>query len=162
MPRYYNRDAAITYAHKWAFSRNRRFYNFDALGGDCTNFISQCLFAGCGAMNYTRDIGWYYISPSNRAAAWAGVEFLYRFLTNNTGPGPYASEQPLYDAVPGDIIQLSFDGEVYKHSLLVVGVGEEPAPENILLTTHTRDADNKPLALYTYMNARLLHIEGVR
>ncbi len=162
MAKIYQRNAAITYAHTWAFNRNRKYYNFDGLGGDCTNFVSQCLYAGCGVMNYTRDFGWYYSSPSNRAAAWAGVPYLYRFLTTNRGPGPYASDLPISAAVPGDVIQLSFDGEAYKHSLLVVSVGDEPAPENILLTTHTNDADNKPLALYTYMNARLLHIEGVR
>ncbi len=162
MPRFYDRQKAVTYAHTWAFRRNGKYYNFDPVGGDCTNFISQCLYAGCGVMNLTRDYGWYYVSLSNRAAAWAGVEYLYRFLTNNKGPGPYASEKPLSAAIPGDIIQLSFDGEAFRHSLMVVSVGEEPAPENILLTAHTNDADNKPLALYTYMRARLLHIEGVR
>ncbi len=158
----YNRERAITYAHTWAFRRNPKYYDFTALGGDCTNFISQCLYAGCGVMNYTRDVGWYYANLSNRAAAWAGVPYLYRFLTTNRGRGPYASDLPLSAAIPGDIIQLSFDGEAYKHSLLVVDAGDEPDPDNILLTTHTNDADSKPLALYTYMNARLIHIEGVR
>ena len=42
----YDRSAAVTYAHRWAFGRNPRYYNFDELGGDCTNFASQCLYAG--------------------------------------------------------------------------------------------------------------------
>ena len=76
----YNRDKSVEYAHQWAYGRNPAYYNFDQLGGDCTSFISQCLYAGCGVMNYTRDTGWYYISSYDRAAAWSGVEFLHRFL----------------------------------------------------------------------------------
>ena len=42
----YNRQAAVAYAHKWAFGRNPAFFDFSELGGDCTNFASQCLYAG--------------------------------------------------------------------------------------------------------------------
>ena len=153
----YNRDKSVEYAHEWAHSRNPKYYNFDKLGGDCTNFISQCLYAGCGAMNYTRDTGWYYNSLSDRAAAWSGVEFLHRFLTSNKGRGPYASELPLQFAQPGDIIQLSFNGEKFGHSLLVVALQPK-----ILIAAHTDDCDNRPLDTYYFKLARLLHIEGVR
>lgn len=33
----YNRAAAVEYARKWAFQRNPAYYNFENLGGDCTN-----------------------------------------------------------------------------------------------------------------------------
>ena len=152
----YQRAKAVAYAHKWAFLRNPAYYNFDDLGGDCTNFISQCLFAGAGVMNYTRETGWYYSSASNRAAAWTGVEFLFRFLTNNRGPGPFAEELPLSHAAAGDVIQLSFDGAVFSHSLLIV---EE---SGLLVATHSQDADYRPLNTYSFVRSRLLHIEGVR
>ena len=48
----YNRDAAVAYAEKWALSRNPAFYNFSGIGGDCTNFASQCIYAGSGVMSY--------------------------------------------------------------------------------------------------------------
>jgi hypothetical protein len=64
----YSREKAVAYARKWAHERNPAYYNFDSLGGDCTNFCSQCLYAGCGIMNYTRDTGWYYTSLNNRTA----------------------------------------------------------------------------------------------
>jgi hypothetical protein len=158
----YDRNKAIAYAHKWAFLRNSNYYSFDLIGGDCTNFISQCLYAGCGVMNYTRDFGWYYRSSSDRAAAWAGVEYLFRFLTSNKAAGPYATQQPLSRTQPGDVIQLDFSGHIYSHSLLVVEAGINPAPDNILIATHTYDADYKPLSRYSYLGIRLLHIEGVR
>ena len=49
----YNREKAIEYAHRWAFFRNPNFTNFDEMGGDCTNFVSQCLLAGGAMMNTT-------------------------------------------------------------------------------------------------------------
>lgn len=42
----YNREKAVEYARRWAYDRNPQYYNFDPIGGDCTNFVSQCLFAG--------------------------------------------------------------------------------------------------------------------
>lgn len=62
----YNRSAAVEYAHQWAFGRNPEFYDFSQIGGDCTNFASQCLYAGGGVMNFTPEFGWYYISPEDR------------------------------------------------------------------------------------------------
>ncbi len=58
----YNRQAAVAYAHRWAFGRNPAYSNFDGMGGDCTNFASQCLYAGTGIMNFTPTYGWYYLS----------------------------------------------------------------------------------------------------
>lgn len=152
----YNRESAVAYAHKWAFSRNPAYYNFDKVGGDCTNFISQCLLAGGSKMNYTRNTGWYYNSVNDRAPAWSGVEFLYRFLVRNKSIGPYATELPMQYANIGDIIQLNFSGGVFSHTLLVVSTSPE-----ILIATHTYDSDYRPLSTYEYQRARLLHVDGV-
>ena len=141
----YDREKAILYAHKWAYGRNPEYYNFDLLGGDCTNFISQCLFAGFGTMHRQ----WYYRSLNDRTPSWSGVEFLYEFLIENK----FANEMPLQNAIAGDIIQLSFDGEKYGHSLFVV-----EADKNIHIATHTLDCDMRPLDTYTYNKCRLLHI----
>jgi hypothetical protein len=157
----YDRGKAVAYAQKWAFSRNPRYYNFDSLGGDCTNFISQCLFAGSGVMNYTPDLGWFYISPSRRSAAWSGVPYLYNFLVSNKGPGPYGEERPLWEAQVGDVTQLSFNGQTFGHSQIIVRI-ENPEPSGIFLATHTYDAYDRPLSSYTYQIVRLIHIAGVR
>ena len=71
----YDRSAAVRYAARWAYGRNPAYMNFTGIGGDCTNFVSQFIYAGAGVMNYTPDFGWYYISPDNRAAAWTGVTY---------------------------------------------------------------------------------------
>ena len=148
--------AGLEYAKKWAYSRNPAFMDFDLLGGDCTNFVSQCLFAEGAVMNYTRDTGWYYISPENRAAAWTGVEWFYRFITSNTGEGPYGRATDVRDVSPGDIIQLC-SGGCY-HSLYVISVrGTE-----IYTAAHTNDAYDRPLSSYGAVSSRAVRIIGAR
>ncbi|HEY8443760.1 MAG TPA: amidase domain-containing protein [Clostridia bacterium] len=151
----YDREAALEYARLWAFSRNPKFYDFSNLGGDCTNFISQCVFAGIGAMNYTPVTGWYYISASNRTASWTSAEFFYKFIVNNNGVGPQAVETDINNILRGDIIQLSFRNNVFSHSLFVVSVFPE-----ITIATHTLDAFDRPLRTYVYDKIRFLHITG--
>lgn len=158
----YDREKAVQYAEKWAFERNPEFYAFDEIGGDCTNFVSQCIYAGCGVMNYTPDLGWYYISPDDRSAAWTGVEYLYNFLVTNEGNGPYGEEQPLFLAEIGDVIQLSFDGERFTHTLIVTKTGLFPSADNILIASHSYDSFDRPLYTYYYVLARLIHILGAR
>lgn len=154
----YDRDAAVAYAREWAFGRNPRYMNFQGIGGDCTNFISQCLHAGGAPMNFTKDLGWYFNTAHDRAAAWTGVEYLYRFLTGESRPGPKGKAIPIVEIQPGDLIQLSFLKGQFSHSLLVVGIGEVPAPDNVLIATHSNDSLDRPLSSYDIQAYRCLQI----
>lgn len=152
----YNRQKVLNYAHRWALSRNPEYYDFDKIGGDCTNFVSQSIYAGSGKMNYEKLFGWYYMDINTRSPSWTGVSFLYKFLVNNTSSGPYGLEVDEDGVMPGDIVQLDF-GAGYAHSLLIVS-----KTDCVRVATHTFDCDNKPLTEYDYDNARFIHIEGVR
>ena len=110
----YNRDRAVEYARRWALDRNPLFIDFTGGGGDCTNFVSQCILAGSCVMNFTPDFGWYFISSADRAPAWTGVEFFYDFMTGapafserNGGVGPYGFEIQRREVLPGDAVQLA-------------------------------------------------------
>ena len=153
----YNRDAAKNYAKKWAYSRNPKYYAFDKIGGDCTNFISQCIYAGSKVMNYTPINGWYYIDSTKRSPSWTSVEYLYNFLVNNEGVGPFATQTSPNLIEIGDIIQLG-NTEKFYHSLLVVGKNQK----NIYVAAHDFNAYMKNLNTYIYQKVRFLHIEGVR
>lgn len=154
----YNRNASYEYAKKWAFKRNPAFYDFSEIGGDCTNFASQCIYAGAGVMNYTPTFGWFYKSANDRTPSWTGVEYLYNFLVNNKGVGPFAEEVSLDKLQVGDIVQLGRATGDFYHSPVVVSV----ARGKILVAAHSYDAFNKPLSSYRFEHARGIHILGVR
>ena len=157
----YNRPAAVAYAKKWAYGRNPEYYDFSAIGGDCTNFASQCIFAGAGVMNYTPVFGWYYISVNDRSPSWTGVNELYRFLVGNREAGPQGVEVPLFEIEDGDIVQLDFNGDgTFDHTPVVIKRGEGTA-ETILVAAHSRDANCRPLASYNYARVRGIHIFNV-
>lgn len=161
----YNRENALAYARRWALDRNPLYPNYAGIGGDCTNFVSQCILAGSCYENFTQDFGWYFISPEDRAPAWTSVEYFYDFLTGapdfraeNGGYGPFGTEVARRGAIPGDVVQLAdADGDFY-HSLFICDVenGE------IYVCAHTNDALNRPLSDYNYAYNRFIHVEGVR
>ena len=154
----YNRENVYEYARKWAYLRNPKYYNYDYIGGDCTNFVSQCIYAGCMQMNYNKINGWYYINANDKSPSWTGVEFLYNFLINNKVIGPKGQETQINKLEIGDIIQLSFDGIRYGHSLVVIKSGG--SLDKTLIATHTFDTFGKKVSDYSYEKLRCVHIES--
>ncbi len=158
----YNRERAVEYARRWALSRNPLFIDFTGRGGDCTSFVSQCVFAGCGVMNYTETFGWYYISPENRAPAWAGVDEFFDFITGapqfaqaNGGVGPRGFDVVRgEDIALGDVIQLANTSGEFYHSLIISGFTED----DILVCAHSDDALDRPISTYNYASLRIIHI----
>lgn len=159
----YDRTKAVAYADEWAYRRNPRFLDFHGLGGDCTNFASQCLLAGVNeTMNYTPTFGWYYINSNDRTASWTGVEYFYNFLVGNTGVGPFARVTEIDEMQPGDFIQLGDENYNFYHTLVVTTAGSPPSQQNILVAAHTNDVNCRQLDTYDIINIRYLHIEGYR
>ena len=157
----YDRTAAVAYAHRWAFGRNPAYYDYEDLGGDCTSFASQCLFAGTGVMNYTPTFGWYYINANQKSPSWSGVEYFYNFLTENkVRPGPVGVPCRLEHLQPGDFVQLRFDRDTFGHTPVVVSVSSPPTLENTLIAAHSYDADYRPLSTYFFQEIRFIHILG--
>ena len=153
----YNRNEVYDYAKKWAYGRNPKYLNYDTIGGDCTNFVSQCIYAGCKQMNYNKINGWYYINGNDKSPSWTGVEFLYDFLINNKGIGPHGEIAEIDNLQIGDVIQLSFDRETYGHSLIVVRSGINS--ETTLIAAHSFDVFGKKISEYSYEKYRCIHIE---
>ena len=164
LQRNYQRSKAIAYSNRWALGRNPLYYDYSDLGGDCTNFISQCIYAGSGVMNYTHTWGWYYIDGNQKAPAWTGVPYLYNFLTRTEkSVGPYGEEVMVTEVEPGDIIQLAFnDRGDFQHSLFIVECGNPPDTSNIFINTHSYDRLRYPLKQYHWNRIRYIKILGVR
>ena len=148
----------MEYARNYAFSQNPVFGNFRGIGGNCTNFVSQAIYAGSCVMNYTPTYGWYYISLDDRSPSWTGVDYFYNFMTSNLDVGPFAREVSAEETEIGDVVQLGNNTDGFYHTLIIVGY----EGEDILLSAQTNDAFRRPLSSYTYDFLRYLKIEGVR
>jgi hypothetical protein len=158
----YDSDAAVAYARTWAMSRNPQYYDYEKLGGDCSNFASQCIYTGSGVMNYKTTFGWYYVGANNHSPSWTGVEFLYDFLTRKTGVGPFGKLVDLKDVQIGDISQFSSTSKRFSHTQVIVSVGKLPTLENTLIAAHSVDSLDRALSTYPIRDVRFIHIEGVR
>ena len=160
----YDRERAVEYARRWALSRNPLFADFTGRGGNCTNFVSQCLLAGISVMDFTPTFGWYYRSIDDRAPAWSGVDELYDFLTDSgdfaqdaTPLGPYGEEATSRDQIMiGDVIQLQNRSGQYYHTLII----SEILPNDILVCAQSDDALERPLSTYNFASLRIIHILG--
>ncbi len=154
----YLRENALMYANRFALSQNPIFGNFAGIGGNCTNFVSQCIYAGSCKMNYKPTFGWYYISMNERSPSWTGVEYFFNFITTNTDVGPFGREAMPDELEVGDVIQLGREGEGFYHTLIIIGFdGDDP-----LIAAQTDNALGRALSTYEYDFARYIKILGVR
>ena len=112
-------------------------------------------------MNYSQN-GWYYKNGHNKSPSWSGVEYLYNFLVNNNYIGPFGKLSNINEVEKGDIIQLSFDGNVFEHSLIIVDVVQQYNYKNIYVATHTDDSYYRELSTYSFKDIRFIKIEGIR
>ena len=120
----YNRINAVNYARMWALKLNPKWGNYEAkgYGGDCTNFTSQCIYAGgipfdfYGASDYVK---WYWYSNDKRVAPWTGAKQFNYYVQYNKGYGLKAHLAGLGDMMPGDIVQLGGNYPKTYHSMII-------------------------------------------
>ncbi len=86
---------------------------------------------------------------------------MHNFLINNKSVGPFGKIAEIDELQIGDIIQLSFDGNIFGHSLLVIEK-EGNDLDKIYIATHTFDTYGKRVSSYQYSKLRTIHIEGAR
>ena len=76
----YARRDAVQYARQWALSRNRAYNDFTKGGGDCMNFVSQCLYAG-GLPFKNNGFEWHGLRGGS-SFSWRGVDSFLKQLKN--------------------------------------------------------------------------------
>lgn len=160
----YEREKAVEYAEKYAINGNPAYFDFENYGGNCTNFISQCLYHACQIMNTLHFPYWFYFSSFNRSPSWTSVELFYDFITKNKNLGPFARECQLNELELGDIIQLKFFGtDHFSHSLIVTKLLKNPplTKFDILVSAHSSNVYNRNFATYYFEKTRYLKIEGI-
>lgn len=129
----YNRQAAVNFAHA-----NYNNYNlpgssfFKDNGGDCTNFVSNCLKAGGWpqvSTNSNSALNWYYNSMSSRVPSWSGVIPFREFVIGSKRGTEYVFSKGTYTLPPsvpiqlGDIIQMDWNNDGHwDHSTIVTNL----------------------------------------
>ena len=157
----YDNEAAVSYALKYAVRPNQAYpyiaFHGDG-GGDCTNFISQCLHFGGAPMDFKSSRPWWYKSVGNFkkwSLSWASAHSLYWCLKIrgiHDMPGIKGIETPDINILSfGDIIQYENSKGVIYHSAMVTAF-DSRGP---LISQHSYDAENisyvKPAAKMHFM-----------
>ena len=164
----YNRQKAVDYASEWYNDRNDEFYSYSDLSGDCTNFTSQCLYAGGIPM----DSDWYSIRTEKNifkrifqkpwnwfknngyyewdiSRAWQTVSAQYEYIKENYCGGKeiiITSPDEIEAAIANNLIQagdlLYFKaGTALHHSVIITQVTNNM----IYYAGHTDSYFDKPL-----------------
>lgn len=90
----YSRTKAVNYAIKHAQNPNPAYRYFPVVGdngGDCTNFTSQCLFAGVAPMIFSGKNIWWY-KNHGWSISWATAHSLYWYLKINAHDNLYGAK----------------------------------------------------------------------
>ncbi|WP_130864996.1 amidase domain-containing protein [Acidipropionibacterium timonense] len=136
------RMAAAAYANKYWNSYNRGYRDFssNSYGGDCTNFVSQCMRAGGWSdtgslLDRTNDKAWFYWKVT-QSYSWVNVG-IFRSFSIKHGRSKLA--QNVTQMWHGNVIQVAVNGTWY-HSTIVTGRSNNLP----LLTYHTNNVHNRP------------------
>lgn len=129
----YRRDLVAAYADRWWNEGNPAYELFEV---NCTNYVSQCIFAGHAPMHYTgkRDSGWWYQGRGggreNWSYSWAVANALQSLLASGRNSGMRGTMVESADQLQlGDVILYDWNGDYrYQHSTIVTAFDVDGMP----------------------------------
>ncbi len=183
----YNRDKVYNWAHSHWNNYSKEYLNFGDekwKGGDCTNFVSQCLRAGGAANDRSGDFQWYYDKTGTAATShdtyswtWSTSRGLNNILIGNYKNnefGPKATQKVImgddqFDSsigeyvVPGDLIQYHWKNKsAITHAAVIVGMiyNSSKSRYEPVIAEHTEDSWFTPWTNNAY-KTYFVHITGI-
>ncbi len=183
----YDRDEVYNWAHSHWNNYSKEYLNFGDekwKGGDCTNFVSQCLRAGGAVNDRSGDFQWYYDKKGTLATShdtyswtWSTARGLNNILLGNYKNhefGPKASQKVIggddqYDTsigeyvLPGDLIQYHWKNKsAITHAAVIVGMIYNSAKSRYepVIAEHTEDSWFTPWTNNAY-KTYFVHITGI-
>ncbi len=162
----YSRSKAVTYAVKYALNYNPNYPDYNgATGGDCTNYISQCLYAG-GIKQHYGTYGsynsWYFKSDRDRSGSWTKASYFQKYIHGNNSKISATFPSSWYGVEEGDIIQIVPSNSA-THSMIITGVVYSSATtrSDLLICCHTSDKKNVSFnANFSGREYAYYHIKG--
>ena len=166
---------SVAYAISHYNKPNTAYANYSSWGGDCTNFVSQCMKSGGWLMNSK----WKYYGPNlpDRTSSWTGAKEFYQYLTSSgsgrvniifkdipaidftSSPSDItAFNNKAFLANKGDIIQLSntMVKSTVHHSTIVTS--KDAVSKKVFVTY--RNATGYPVAKDRYVGEFGGYIQG--
>lgn len=144
----YNGQKAAEYALKHALNYNGDWISEASAnggGGDCTNFLSQCLLAGgwtmIGGLRFDRH-AWYNYDPKardDRSYTWAGAKPMYGFLQRTERTRACTR----IDLDVGDIVSGESATDGVTHHMLVTQIDKDRY--DCWLSYHSSDKRNETI-----------------
>jgi hypothetical protein len=165
MPNRYNRVAAANYSIKYALVPNNEYKYYKSIdegGGDCTNFVSQCLKAGGAPRDYNKYRPWWYDMKSGKASiCWAVAHSLYWYLKTNQNTSRIKGREvdDIRELEIGDLIFYENYNNVIFHSAIVTSFVEIYGNREPRISQHTFNQLNETYKKsYDYKKAHFIKI----
>lgn len=142
------RKNAIEYADKYCgaagedtYSYNKKYKNYNSLGGDCANFASQILFEGG---KFRKNYTWNYVKDGSKS--WVNAQafknyMIYSGRASTIAHGTYDNVyKAAYKLLPGDFVAYEKKGKVI-HISVVTGTDSKGYA---LVNSHNTDRYRVP------------------
>ncbi|CDM68681.1 putative membrane protein [Clostridium bornimense] len=168
----YSPDKGILYAKTFSKSYNPLFYSAP---GDCSNFVSQCIWAAYGGYDFSSTEtsyenirkkyrmvpGSWHGNEGGGTINWESVENLYNYLCKEKTIGPNGvglNNKKTYESLSpssinlGDVLQFGSINKRYSHSVYVTHInGNGSKYSDIYISQHTADLYNRNLLELIYL-----------
>lgn len=155
----YNPKQAVEYAMTYALTYNPSYPNYTGVGGDCANFVSQCLYAGGKPM-----VGWsstnlnnWFCRSNNKwntnliSSTWRGARAFSKFWMKNAnefkdfGREYFRSLEDFHDVYSygsrGDVVSFLDSYRVAYHTLIIVDYNNG----DLICASHTYNSNSREL-----------------
>ena len=141
----YNVSNAIAYADKYCINYNSAYNSYKGRGGDCANFVSQCLYAG----GFKQDSEWY-----KHSVAWINV---MKQIAHFKAYGTFLNATNS-NLIKGNPIYFDWNGDsTYDHATICVGRNNSGIA---ILDSHTKDLYHATWTNWSFRKAATIQLRG--
>lgn len=165
----YDRSKAKAYIDTYWKNYNHSYPSFHHGGGDCTNFISQVLYAGGmpwaddkNPMNHKKSANWYCKPGSTNKDSERRITFSWKiaavfkvhWIKRAEAHRMYSYTEAVQnmnelsgEVFMGDVVQFCYSSGVPYHTLAITGYNWDPQYhiKDIVLASHDIDSNNRSL-----------------
>lgn len=148
----YNAIAARNYAYRNYNTQNKAYNYYGSNGGDCTNFVSQCLYAGGmketipsrvpNGINGTSSY-WYSLKP-NVSTAWIRVADFHSYWAPKVPDANYEGDTTVSrNGKVGDVVQIRYAGTLKRWHTMIITKKDS---KQVYLSGHTTNRKDHPIS----------------